>query len=124
MSAKRQDSKTHSKHSETEQPKSARAAEHSKDQPHGTREKSDVARDADSTSQKDKNAVPDRTGGQNGAVDLKRNDEQQYYAAGTAHDPHNRTQERVDNGDPAAGDVDQETRSDTAPFNKTYGHHA
>lgn len=67
--------------------------------------------------------IPDRTGGQNGAVDEKRNDEQQYHAAGTAHDPHNRSQERIDQGNPDAGDVDQETREQSAPFNKTYGHH-
>ena len=56
-------------------------------------------------------------------IDQKRNDEQQYHAAGTAHDPHNRTQERIDSGDPNAGDVDEETREQSAPFNKTYGHH-
>jgi hypothetical protein len=67
--------------------------------------------------------IPDRTGGQNGAADQKRNDEQQYHAAGVAHDPHNRTQERIDRGDPDAGDVDDETRAQSAPFNKTYGHH-
>jgi hypothetical protein len=70
-----------------------------------------------------KRGVPDRTGGQNGAVDQKRNDEQQYHAAGVAHDPHDRTQERIDSGDPDAGDIDDETREQSAPFNKTYGHH-
>jgi hypothetical protein len=67
--------------------------------------------------------IPDRTAGQNHAVDQKRNDEQQYHAAGVAHDPHNRTQERIDKGDPEAGDINDETRSQSAPFNKTYGHH-
>ncbi|HEY4312172.1 MAG TPA: hypothetical protein VGN12_22175 [Pirellulales bacterium] len=71
----------------------------------------------------DRRRIPDRTGGQNGAVDQKRNDEQQYHAAGVAHDPHHRTQERIDRGDPDAGDVDDETRAQSAPFNKTYGHH-
>ena len=66
---------------------------------------------------------PDRTVGQNQAIDQKRNDELQYHAGGAAHDPHNRTQERIDRGDPDAGDIDEETRSPTAPFNKTYGHH-
>jgi hypothetical protein len=63
-----------------------------------------------------------RTARQNAAIDLKRNEEQQYHAAGVAHDPHNRTQELVDSGDPEAGDIDEETRYDNAPFNKTYGH--
>lgn len=67
--------------------------------------------------------IPDRTGGQNGAVDQKRNDEQQYHAAGVAHDPHNRTQERIDSGNPDAGDINDETREQSAPFNKTYGRH-
>jgi hypothetical protein len=67
--------------------------------------------------------VPDRTGGQNGAVDQKRNDEQQYHAAGVAHDPRNCSQQRIDSGDPDAGDIEDETREQSAPFNKTYGHH-
>lgn len=99
MSAKQKDS--HSK-----QPKSGRPADDAKD-----------------PAKKGKDARPDRTGGQNRAVDQKRNDEQQYHAGGVAHDPHNRTQERVDNRDPDAGDVDEETRAQDAPFNKTYGHH-
>jgi hypothetical protein len=83
----------------------------------------DEVRSAQEADQDDRRRVPDRTGGQNGAVDQKRNDEQQYHAAGVAHDPHNRTQERIDSGDPDAGDVDDETREQSAPFNKTYGHH-
>lgn len=71
----------------------------------------------------DRRRVPDRTAGQNDSVDQKRNDEQQYHAAGVAHDPHNRTQQRIDSGDPDAGDVDDETRAQSAPYNKTYGHH-
>ncbi len=83
----------------------------------------DEVRSADEANQDDRRRIPDRTGGQNGAVDQKRNDEQQYHAAGVAHDPHNRTQERIDSGDPDAGDVEDETREQSAPFNKTYGHH-
>ena len=52
-----------------------------------------------------------------------RNDEQQYHAAGAAHDPHYQTQQRVDRGDPDAGDLDEVNRDEHAPFNKTYGHH-
>jgi hypothetical protein len=83
----------------------------------------DTMRSAAELNQDDTRRIPDRTGGQNGAVDQKRNDEQQYHAAGVAHDPHNRTQERIDSGDPDAGDIDDETREQSAPFNKTYGHH-
>jgi hypothetical protein len=83
----------------------------------------DEVRSAAETDRVERRHVPDRTGGQNGAVDQKRNDEQQYHAAGVAHDPHNRTQERIDNGDPDAGDIEDETREQSAPFNKTYGHH-
>ncbi len=72
----------------------------------------------------DEQVIAEGAAGQNRAIDSKRNDEQQYHAAGKPKDPHNRTQERVDNGDPEAGDVDEETRSESAPFNKTYGHHA
>ena len=78
---------------------------------------------ADQAAQNDEETRPDRTAGQNRAIDQKRNDEQQYHAGGVAHDPHNQTQARVDSGDPAAGDVEEVSRSDSAPFNKTYGHH-
>ena len=54
-------------------------------------------------------------------ADQKRNDEQQYYAAGVPHDPKNPTQQRVDENAPAAGDLDKVSNSDDAPFNKTYG---
>jgi hypothetical protein len=77
----------------------------------------------DEVAQNDEETRPDRTAGQNGAVDQKRNDEQQYHAGGVAHDPHNETQARVDSGDPDAGDLDEVSRSDSAPFNKTYGRH-
>ncbi len=119
MSAKHQDTQKHSKQHETKQPKAAQAAGKSE----RLREKDDAVRRADEAVQKDKNADkrPDRTAGQNRAVDEKRDDEQQH-AGGVAHDPHNRTQQRVNSGNPDAGDIDEETRSDKAPFNKTYGH--
>jgi hypothetical protein len=128
MSAKHQDTQKHSKDSkqhETKQPKSAHTTGQSKAQEHRMREKDDAVRHADEAAKKDKDADkrPDRTAGQNRAIDEKRNDEQQYHAGGVAHDPHNRTQERVESGDPDAGDVGEETRSDDAPYNKTYGRH-
>lgn len=64
---------------------------------------------------------PGQTDEDHTAVDVKRSDEKQYHAAGASHDPHDRLQEQVDRGDPDAGDLDEETRSDSAPFNKTYG---
>jgi hypothetical protein len=123
MSARNQDTQKHSKQAETTQPKSAHAAGQSETRPHSMREKDNAVRHADEPAQKDKDARPDRTGGQSRTVDAKRNDEQQYHAGGVAHDPHSRTQERVNSGDPVAGDVDEETRSENAPFNKTYGNH-
>ena len=78
----------------------------------------------DRAKENDEETRPDRTAGQNNAFDQKRNDELQYHAGGAAHDPHKQTQARVDSGDPAAGDVDEVSRSDDAPYNKTYGHHA
>ncbi len=88
-----------------------------------TDEKDEAVRRADEAAKKEAGHVRDRTAGQNGAIDQKRNDEQQYHAGGAAHDPHNRTQQRVDRGDADAGDVDEETRSNSAPYNKTYGGH-
>jgi len=85
MSARHQDTQKHSKQHETKQPKSAHAT--------GQSEAPQKDKDADKR--------PDRTAGQNRAVDQKRNDEQQYHA----------------------GDVGEETRSDDAPYNKTYGRH-
>jgi hypothetical protein len=55
------------------------------------------------------------------AVDQKRNDEQQYHGDGVPHDPQEQLKKRIDREDPDAGDIDEETRSDSAPFNKTYG---
>jgi hypothetical protein len=118
MSTKHQEPQKHSKQPATAKPKSAQAAGRAQGQ-----QKDDALRHADEPAQKDKNEPRDRTGGQNRAVDQKRNDEQQYHAGGAAHDPHDRTQERVDSGDPDTGDVDEETRAEDAPFNKTYGHH-
>lgn len=53
----------------------------------------------------------------------KRNDEQQYHAGGIPHDPHQRTQKRIDKESVDAGDLEEVDRSDDAPFNKTYGEH-
>jgi hypothetical protein len=103
--------------------KSASAADPSESQTRRSRETDDVRSDGDETAQKATDARPSRTGGQNRTIDQKRNDEQQYHAGGAAHDPHNRTQELVDSGDSDAGDIDEETRSASAPYNKTYGHH-
>jgi hypothetical protein len=113
MSAKHQDTQKHSK-----QPKTLPTGKTER-----MRDKDDAVRRADEAAQKDKDTEkrPDRTAGQNRAVDQKRNDEQQSHAGGVTHDPHNRTQERVDKGDSEAGDVDEETRSVDAPYNKTYG---
>jgi hypothetical protein len=86
-------------------------------------DKKDAVRSAAELNQNDTRRIPDRPGGQNGEVDQNRNDEQQYHAAGVVHDPHNRTQQRIDSDDPDAGDIDDETREQSAPFNKTYGHH-
>jgi hypothetical protein len=118
MTTKHHEPQKHSKDRETKQPKPSQTDKTEKSQ-NRMREKDEAVRDADEAVKDHKR--PDRTAGQNEAVDQKRNDEQQYHAGGAAHDPHNRTQERVDSGDPDAGDVDEETRSDSAPFNKTYG---
>jgi hypothetical protein len=109
MSARQKDTEKRSNQPAGKQPKSAHAPDQ-KDDAHGS-------------ARKNKEGRPDRTGGQNRAVDQKRNDEEQYHADGVAHDPHNRTQERIDSGDPDAGDLEKETRAEDAPFNKTYGHH-
>jgi hypothetical protein len=122
MSAKPQRTKKASNQHKTTQPKSAHAVDNSAAQPEDLHEKDESCQDVPEAAQKDRDVLPDRTGGQNRTIDQKRNDEQQYHAAGVAHDPHNRTQELVDRGDPAAGDLDEETLSPTAPFNKTYGH--
>jgi hypothetical protein len=118
MSAKHRNTHQQVKQTQSNQPKSMGDSGHAEVQPH-LDEKGEASRQPD----EDMDVPPDRTAGQNRAIDLKRNDEQQYHAGGVAHDPHNRTQERVDRGDPDAGDIDEETRSPSAPFNKTYGHH-
>jgi hypothetical protein len=124
MSAKPHDKQNRSKQHETKQPKSTPRTGQSESQQKRMREKDAAVRHADKAAQEDQDADrPARTAGQNRAVDQKRNAEQQYHAGGVAHDPHNRTQERVDSGYPAAGDIDVETRSGDAPYNKTYGHH-
>ena len=126
MRAKQPDTKKQSKQHERKQPSTALVTGRSESQKDRIRETDNAVRQADEAVQKEQVAgkSPDRTAGQNHAVDQKRNDEQQYHAAGVAHDPHNRTQGRVDSGDPEAGDVDEETRSEDAPYNKTYGHHS
>ncbi len=113
--------KHHETHKHDTKPKSATKTGKSEAQQHRMLEKDEAVRHADETAQKDKRT--DRTAGQNRAIDQKRNDEQQYHAGGVAHDPHNRTQERVNSSKPEAGDVEQETRSGNAPYNKTYSHH-
>jgi hypothetical protein len=123
MSAKPQGTKKVSNQHKSTQPKSAHAAGPSAAQPPEIHEKDEAIPDGGEAAKKDRDALPDRTGGQNRALDQKRNDEQQYHAGGAAHDPHNRTQDLVDSGDPDAGDIDEETLSQSAPFNKTYGHH-
>jgi hypothetical protein len=116
MATKHQDTHKHMKNHETKQPKSTQTSNTKKARTH---QKDEAVRHADKAVQN----RPDPTAGQNDAVDQKRNDEQQYHAGGAAHDPHNRTQERVDRGNPDAGDINEETRSDSAPYNKTYGGH-
>jgi hypothetical protein len=92
------------------------------------KEQNSHAADADQAraanpAQRNEEPLPNRTARQNSDFDQQRNDEQQYYAGGVAHDPQKQTQARVDRGDPEAGDVGEETRSSDAPYNKTYGHH-
>jgi hypothetical protein len=123
MSAKHQDAQKQANQSTIAQQKSSCVSSQVETPQRHAHEKEDALRKVDKTAQKAQNDRPDRTAGQNGAIDEKRNDEQQYHAGGAAHDPHNRIQERVDSGDPDAGDVDEETRSSSAPFNKTYGRH-
>jgi hypothetical protein len=52
------------------------------------------------------------------AINEKNNDERQCHSG---EDVQNRMREQADRKSPDAGDVNQETRSDTAPFNKSYG---
>jgi hypothetical protein len=99
------------------------SAQHQPAKTEHAKEKDEAVRRADEEAQHAATKRKDRTAGQNEAVDEKRNDEQQYHAGGAAHDPHNRTQQRVEQGDPDAGDIDEETRSNAAPYNKTYGGH-
>jgi hypothetical protein len=118
----------HTKAQETKKPQSTHDTGHAGAQKNRMREKDEAVRHADETALNDRaeqdwKTSSDRTAGQYRAFDQKRNNEQQYHAGGVAHDPHNRTQERVDRGDADAGDIEEETRSENAPYNKTYGHH-
>ncbi len=75
----------------------------------------------DESAEKDTDARPNRTGGQNGAVGAKRNNEQQYHAGGIAHDPHNRTQQRIDSGDPCGWHTCFVPYNRALPRHKTWG---
>ena len=123
MNARNQDSQKKTKKAATADVNASNAPDRPKVQQHRTDEKRNTLTEADETAQTTRKASADRTGGQNQAIDQKRNDEQQYHAGGAAHDPHNQTQERVDRGDPDAGDIDEVSRAESAPYNKTYGHH-
>ena len=114
---------THHKHDKTDQAATTNGANASNMPLQRTPGKDDTIPEVDQTAQTDAEMRADRPAGQNQAIDQQRNDEQQYHAAGAAHDPHDQTQQRVDRGDPDAGDVAEVSRSDSAPFNKTYGHH-
>jgi hypothetical protein len=123
MAAKNQSKQQAAKQNTPAQSEAGKSAQQ-KGKPSRIDQKDEAVRRADTAAEKDAAMRSDRSdpaAGQNEAVDQKRSDEQQYQAGGAAHDPHNRTQERVDRNDPEAGDIKDETRSENAPYNKTYG---